>query len=260
MSVFNTSRLQGKTVLVTGASGGIGAETAILFGKAGSNVVLTARRLEELKKVAAKIEGVKTLCLEHDVSDKASTDALPKKIEEAGLGPVDILVNNAGLVFGVEKVGEVTDSDVETMFNINVLGLIHITQLFVNQFKARNSGHIIQLGSIAGREAYAGGSIYCATKHAVRAFTTSLLKELVSYNVRVSEVQPGMVETNFSVTRFRGDKQKADNVYSGLEPLTPVDIAEEIVWVASRPERVNIAEVLVFPSAQASAQVVHRNT
>ena len=142
------------------------------------------------------------------------------------------------------------------MFNTNVKGLIKLTQLFVNHFKENNSGHVINVGSIAGLEPYPKGSIYCATKHAIRAFGNSLLKELVGTPIRVSEIQPGLVETEFSVVRFRGDKEKADKVYEGLDPLTPQDIAEEIVWTASRPPHVNIANSLIFPTNQASATTV----
>ncbi|GAA6064178.1 hypothetical protein JCM10212_003059, partial [Sporobolomyces blumeae] len=139
-----------------------------------------------------------------------------------------------------------------------VIGLITLTQIIVNEFKKRNSGHIINLGSIAGKEPYAGGSIYCATKHAVSAFNGALLRELVSTPIRVTQICPGMVETEFSVTRFRGDRDKADKVYEGIQPLVAQDIAEEIVWAASRPDHVNIADVLVFPTAQASATINHR--
>jgi len=145
------------------------------------------------------------------------------------------------------------------MFSLNVTGLIHLTQLVVKHFfKPQDSGHVINLGSVAGREAYQNGSIYCATKAAVRSFGVSLLKELVATNIRVSEIQPGMVETEFSVIRFRGDKEKADAVYKGIQPLTGDDIAEEIAWVASRPPHVNIAELFVMPIAQAGPGIVAR--
>ncbi|KAG8888573.1 hypothetical protein FRB99_004109 [Tulasnella sp. 403] len=176
----------------------------------------------------------------------------------ADLKDVDVLVNNAGFVLGVERVGNIADSDIEAMFQTNVFGLISVTQHFIKSFRARNTGHIINIGSVAGREPYVGGSIYCATKHAVSAFTGSLLREVVDSQIRVSEIQPGMVETNFSVTRYRGDKSAADNVYEGLEPLVAEDIAEEIVWTASRPPHVNIAQLYVLPVNQASATLNHR--
>ncbi|CEQ39509.1 SPOSA6832_01035 [Sporobolomyces salmonicolor] len=283
--VFSASRLAGKTVLITGASGGIGAETAILFARAGTNLILTARRqaqLDEVSQLAAKAhleggtgKGGQFVTLTLDMQDSAAIKGLLERVPEE-LRRIDVLVNNgwrvqAGLVFGTDKVGEIDEKEIETMFSMsftiphtNVLGLITLTQLMVNEFKKQNSGHIINLGSIAGKEAYAGGSIYCATKHAVSAFNNSLLRELVSTPIRVSQICPGMVETSFSVTRFRGDKEKANKVYEGLQPLVAKDIlifdcsAEEIVWAASRPDHVNIADVLVFPKAQASATINHR--
>ncbi|KAI0798048.1 NAD-P-binding protein [Abortiporus biennis] len=267
MSVFNSSRLQDKTVLVTGASVGIGAATAILFAKAGSNVILAARRKEQLEAVkeqciaAHKQSGVqaggKFATVKLDVSDKKQIDSLLDNIPE-DLKKIDILVNNAGFVLGVERVGEISDDDVEAMFSVNVFGLIKLTQLLIKDFKARKTGHIINLGSVAGREPYAGGSIYCATKHAVKAFSGALLREVVDTPIRVTEIQPGMVETEFSVTRFRGDKTAADKVYEGLQPLVAEDIAEEIVWAASRPPHVNIAEVFVLPVNQASPTINYR--
>ncbi|GAA6042100.1 hypothetical protein JCM8097_003109 [Rhodosporidiobolus ruineniae] len=264
-SIFSSARLASKTVLITGASGGIGAATAILFARAGSNLILTARRQAQLDEVAAAAKkaheegatgkGGKIVTLTVDMTDKREVQGILGRIPDE-LKNVDILVNNAGLVFGTEKVGDIDDNELETMFNTNVLGLIHLTQLFVKEFKKRESGHIINLGSIAGKESYIGGSIYCATKHAVSAFNNSLLRELVPYKgIRVTQICPGMVETNFSVTRFRGDQSKADAVYQGLQPLVAEDIAEEIAWAASRPPHVQIADVLVFPSEQASATI-----
>jgi len=268
MSVFNASRLAGKTVLLTGASSGIGAATAVLFAKGGSNVILLARRADALKDVtnaciAAHKEsglqqGGKFATVQMDVSQKDQVATLWDKVPQ-GLRNVDILVNNAGYVLGVDRVGEIADADIEGMFATNVLGLISITQLLIKDFKAKQAGHVINMGSIAGREAYAGGSIYTATKHAVNAFSGSLMRELVDTPIRVTEIQPGMVETEFSIVRFRGDKSKAEKVYEGLQPLTAQDVAEEVVWAASRPPHVNIAEVLVLPVNQASATLNFRS-
>ncbi|GAA6001305.1 hypothetical protein JCM10207_006600 [Rhodosporidiobolus poonsookiae] len=263
--IFSAARLAGLNVLVTGASGGIGAATAILFARAGANVIITARRQAQLDEVAAAAKkaweegatgkGGKVVTLPLDVSDKAAVQGILARIPE-DVRKVDVLVNNAGLVFGTDKVGDIDDNELEIMFNTNVLGLIHLTQIFVREFKQRESGHIINLGSIAGKEPYSGGGIYCATKAAVQAFNGALLRELVAYKgIRVSQIAPGMVETSFSVTRFRGDQSKADAVYQGLQPLTAEDIAEEIAWVASRPKHVQVADVLVFPSEQASAGI-----
>ncbi|KAH9951339.1 NAD-P-binding protein [Amylocystis lapponica] len=267
MSVFNATRLLGKTVLITGASAGIGAATAILFAKGGSNVILCARRVDALKKVAEACvaahkesglqQGGNFATVQLDVANAEQVASLFDKVPSE-LRQVDILVNNAGFVHGVDRVGDIADADVFNMFNTNVLGLISITQLLVRQFKTRNSGHIINLGSVAGREPYVGGSIYCATKHAVRAFSGSLMREVVNTPIRVTEIQPGMVETEFSIVRFRGDKAAADKVYDGLQPLTAEDIAEEIVWAAARPAHVNIAELFVMPVNQAAPTIAYR--
>ncbi|PCH38211.1 NAD(P)-binding protein [Wolfiporia cocos MD-104 SS10] len=267
MSVFNASRLVGKTVLITGASAGIGAATAILFAKGGSNVILCARRVDALNKVAEACvaahkesglqQGGKITTVQLDVSDKKQIASLFNKIPPE-LHAIDILVNNAGFVYGVERVGDISESDIEAMFATNVFGLIALTQLLIKGFKERKSGHVINLGSVAGREPYAGGSIYCATKHAVRAFSGALMREVVDTPIRVTEIQPGMVETEFSIVRYRGDKAAADKVYEGIEALTAQDIAEEIVWAASRPPHVNLAEVFVLPVNQASPTVNYR--
>jgi len=191
------------------------------------------------------------------VSDKAAIAALWSKVPST-LRNVDILVNNAGYVVGREHVGDIDESVIDGMFATNVLGLIAMTQLLVKDFKARKSGHVINIGSVAGVEAYVGGIIYCATKYAVNAFTAAMRKELVDTPIRVTEIQPGMVETEFSIVRFRGDANAAKSVYAGLQPLTGEDIAEEIVWAASRPPHINIAETLIFPVNQASATVMYR--
>ncbi|KAF8329176.1 NAD(P)-binding protein [Cantharellus anzutake] len=266
-AIFNAARLQNKIVLITGASGGIGAATAVLFARAGSNIILAARRTEALKNVAAACEaahkqsghqaGGKFATVQLDVSDRVAVGKLWEKVPN-DLRNVDILVNNAGFVLGVEKVGEIAETDMEAMFNTNVFGLIAVTQLLIKDFKQKRSGHIINIGSVAGREPYAGGAIYCATKHAVKAFTGSLLREVVDTPIRVTEIQPGLVETEFSVVRYRGNKTAADKVYEGLEPLVAEDVAEEVVWAASRPPHVNIAELYVLPVNQASPGIVSR--
>jgi len=267
MSVFNASRLLDKTILITGASSGIGAATALLFAKGGSNVILVGRRVDALKAVsdaciaAHKESGVqkggKFATVQLDVSDKLQVATLWDKVPQ-DLHNVDVLVNNAGYVLGVEKVGEIADADIESMFATNVLGLISMTQLLIKDFKKRNSGHVINIGSIAGIEPYAGGAIYTATKHAVNAFSGSLMRELVATPIRVTEIQPGMVDTGFSLIRYRGDSAAAEKVYEGLQPLVAEDIAEEIVWAASRPAHVNIAELFVLPVNQASATLNYR--
>nr|XP_019046796.1 malonic semialdehyde reductase [Kwoniella bestiolae CBS 10118]OCF25726.1 malonic semialdehyde reductase [Kwoniella bestiolae CBS 10118] len=246
--------------VITGASGGIGEATAILFARAGCNVILLARRQEALDEVAKKCreeggDNIKVLAKTLDVNDRDAVERLIHELKENGFDTFDILVNNAGGAVGKEQVGGL--SDIDYMISTNLVSLMQISQVFVNEMKKADIGHIINIGSLAGREAYVGGSVYCAVKHAVKAFTTSLMKELVATGIKVSEVAPGFVETNFSVTRFRGDADAAAKVYEGFTPCDE-DIAEEIVWCALRPPHVQIAELYVLPSAQASATIIAR--
>ncbi|CAG8015268.1 unnamed protein product [Penicillium olsonii] len=288
MPTVMSQRLDGKTVLITGASSGIGRSTAFEFARTSPQnlkLILTARRIDILNQIASEIvqevgAGVKVLPVQLDVSNADAVrdfvSQLPSEFKE-----VDVLVNNAwvlllytslrllnnsflnsGLVKGVAKAPEIAEDDVEIMFKTNVTGLINMTQAILPSMLARNngegSGDIINIGSIAGREPYPGGSIYCATKAAVRSFTESLRKELIAKRVRIIGIDPGQVETEFSVVRFNGDKSKADAVYAGCEPLTPDDIAETIVFAAGRRENVVVADTLLFPNHQASATIMHR--
>lgn len=267
MSSKIAERLKGKTIIVTGASSGIGKATAIEFARTQPDIklILTARREDTLKELAKEIEGfasgVQVLPVKLDVSkpDEISSfvSNLPAEFKE-----IDILVNNAGLVKGVAQAPDISPADIDRMFSTNVTGLIAMTQAILPIFKSRStpSGDIINIGSIAGREPYQGGSIYCATKAAVRSFTDALRKELIATRIRVIEIDPGQVETEFSVVRFGGDKDKAKKVYEGVEPLTGEDIAEVVVFAAGRRENVVIADTLVFPNHQAAATVMHRKT
>ncbi|KAF5661835.1 oxidoreductase [Fusarium heterosporum] len=269
MASAAAKRLAGKTILVTGASSGIGRSTALEFArtapKNGLRLILTARRVDSLKELAEEIktevgDGVQVLPFKLDVSNPAEVKGIVNNLPEEWRN-IDVLVNNAGLVKGVARAPEIAEEDINVMFQTNVTGLINMTQAILPVFLARpDGGHgdIINVGSIAGREPYPGGGIYCATKAAVRSFTDSLRKELIASRVRVIEIDPGQVETEFSVVRFYGDKAKADAVYAGCEPLTPDDIAEIIVFTATRRENVVIADTLVFPSHQAGAGTMHR--
>jgi len=263
-------RLEGKTIVVTGASSGIGKATALEFARTSPKnlkLILTARRTDKLEEVAQEIkkelgDGVKVHPVKLDISKpdqvRSFVSNLPKEFQE-----IDVLVNNAGMVKGVDKAGDIKEEDINTMFDTNVTGLINMTQAVLAVMRKRGEsgqGDIINIGSIAGREGYPGGSIYCATKAAVRTFTEAMRKELIATRIRVAVIDPGQVETEFSLVRFGGDKEKADAVYKGVTPLTGADIAETIVFVAGRPENVVVADMLVFPNHQGSAQVMHRKS
>ncbi len=250
------SHLAGQTVLVTGASAGIGAACATVFAEAGARVILAARRLEQLEQLASGLPG-ETLVLQMDVADRPQVEerlgSLPPAWRE-----VDILINNAGLARGLTKLQELEPDDWEEMLATNVNGLLQVTRALLPGMLERGRGHVINIGSIAGHQVYPGGNVYCATKHAVKALTDGLRMDLLGTGVRVSSVDPGLVETEFSLVRFRGDRERAAAVYAGLEALTGTDIAEAVLFCATRPPRVNIAEMIVFPSAQASAMLTHR--
>jgi 3-hydroxy acid dehydrogenase/malonic semialdehyde reductase len=264
-------RLAGKTILITGASSGIGRSTAREFARtcptANLRLILAARRVDDLEALAADIkadvgDGVHVLPAKLDVSDpEAVRNFVPGLPEE--WRDIHVLVNNAGLVKGVARAPEIAEEDMNVMFDTNVTGLVNMTQAILPIFLKRpdgGQGDIVNIGSIAGREPYPGGAIYCATKAAVRSISESLRKELIATRVRVIEVDPGQVETNFSVVRFYGDKAKADAVYAGCEPLTPEDVAEVVVFNVSRRENVVIADTLIFPNHQASATILHKKS
>ena len=254
------SSLKNKTVLVTGASAGIGKACAYAFAKEGANVIIGARRVERLEVIKNEIEekySVKVLSLKLDVTNREEVISSIASLE-GDWKKIDVLVNNAGLGRGLNKLYEDNPEGWDEMIDTNVKGLLMVTKEVVKGMIERKDGHIINIGSIAGHQAYPGGSVYCATKHAVRAITESLRMETLEHNIKVSTVDPGMVETEFSDVRFYGDKEKAKNVYKGLEPLTGEDIADTVVFCASRPKHVNINEIIVMPSAQAAAMVAHR--
>ncbi len=253
-------KLQGKVALVTGASSGIGAATALALAGEGAKVAIGARRTDRLAEVEQQIRdsGGEVFSAELDVTDPAQIARFVAAAEQA-LGPVDILVNNAGLARGT---GTMADGDPDggwrEMIETNVLGLMHMTSAVLPGMIARGGGHIVNMGSIAGHQGYERGGGYCASKFAVRGVTQTLRQELYSKNVRVSTVDPGMVETEFSLVRFDGDEAKASALYADMDPLIGADIAECIRWVVTLPPHVNIDEIVVKPTAQAAVGKVAR--
>jgi len=259
-----TSRLFNKVVLITGASAGIGASCARAFALEGSHLILTARRLEKLDNLKAEIinlhPNVEVLIRQLDVRDASAcqnlVNSLPKDEKWQG---IDILVNNAGMVLGLDPVESISCEAMNQMIDTNIKGVIHCTQAFLPLLKNRTTGaHIINVGSISGKNVYPGGGIYCATKFAVDAITRTLRYELAKSTIRVTAVNPGMVKTEFSEVRFSGDKEKADQVYRGLQPLSGDDMAEIIVFVASRPSHVEVSDITVFPKGQVSTMTTFR--
>jgi NADP-dependent 3-hydroxy acid dehydrogenase YdfG len=245
-----------RTVLVTGASSGIGRSCAVAFAEAGARLVLLARRRERLEEVAAGLDAEAHL-VEVDVRDPTAVDAAVAGLPGA-FAEVDVLVNNAGLAAGFGPLHEGDPEDWDRMLDTNVRGLLRVTRAVVPGMVERGRGHVVNIGSIAGRETYPGGAVYCASKAAVDRITAGLRMDLLGTGVRVSTVDPGMVETEFSIVRFHGDVERADEVYAGLRPLTPDDVAEAVVWVADRPAHVQVADIVLLPTAQASATRVAR--
>jgi NADP-dependent 3-hydroxy acid dehydrogenase YdfG len=250
-----------KTALITGATSGIGAACARKFAGAGYRLIITARRSEQLAVMAGELEkefstAVLPLCFDvrdHDAVKRA-LDSLP-----AAWRDIDVLVNNAGLALGLEPEYAGDLSDWETMIDTNIKGLLYMTRLIVPGMIERQQGHIINIGSVAGDAAYAGGAVYCATKAAVKILSDGLRIDLAHTPVRVTNLKPGLVETNFSNVRFHGDTERASKVYQGIKPLTGDDIADVALYAAQAPAHVQIAEVLILATHQASGSVIYRN-
>ena len=249
-----------KIVLITGATSGIGQACARRFAQNGYNVIITARRADRLEAIRHDLEryGAKVMTLVFDVRDAAAATAAVTSLTDEWK-QIDILVNNAGLALGLDKEYEGNPEDWETMIDTNIKGLLTMTRLVVPAMVERNEGQVINIGSVAGDAAYAGGNVYCATKAAVKAITDGLRIDLAHTAVRVTNVKPGLVETNFSNVRFHGDTERADNVYKGITPLTGDDIADVVYYAASAPKHVQIAEVLVLATHQANGSVIYRN-
>lgn len=253
-------KLENKNVFITGASSGIGKACAYAFANEGANIIICARREEKLKDIAEDILTKLKVNVEYFKLDVTDQQAVEKKANELSkkYPQIDFLINNAGLAKGLNKFPDDKIEDWEEMIDINIKGLLYVTKSILPIMIKNNSGHIINLGSIAGREAYPKGAIYCATKFAVDAITKSLRQDILEHNIKVTSIDPGMVETEFSEIRFYGDKERAKQVYKGLKPLTAEDIADAIIFCATRPDHVNINELVIMPKAQANAYVSYR--
>jgi 3-hydroxy acid dehydrogenase / malonic semialdehyde reductase len=249
-----------KTALISGATAGIGKATAILLAENGYNLIITGRRGDRLEALKSEIESstfAKVVCLNFDIRDNnqvcAAIDTLTNDFKD-----IDVLLNNAGLASGLDPVQTGDLDDWEKMLDTNVKGLLYLTRKVSPLMIARKQGHIINIGSIAGKEVYPNGNVYCASKHAVDALTKAMRIDMLSHGIKVTQIAPGMIDTEFSTVRFHGDKEKADKVYDGLTPLYAEDIAELILFILSRPSHVCINDLVVTPLAQASATNVVR--
>jgi len=260
MVSIQVTSIQDQIVLITGASSGIGAACAQAFAQSGAKLILAARRKDRLEKLAVDLEqacGTQSYLLELDVCDRLQVESCLASLPQPWAN-VDILVNNAGLSRGLDKLHEGSIQDWEEMIDTNIKGLLYVTRSIVPGMVNRGRGQVINIGSIAGHQTYPKGNVYCATKAAVRALSEGLKMDLLGTPVRVCSVDPGMVETDFSQVRFRGDGDRAAQVYAGVTPLTPEDVADVIVFCATRPRHVNISELVIFPTDQASATLVNR--
>lgn len=249
-----------RIAMVTGATSGIGRASAIRLAKEGYDLIINGRREERLTEVASEIEKLGVRCYFKPLDVRIQKD-VQTFVEElpADWSAIDVLVNNAGLAAGKGAVQEGSLDHWERMIDTNLKGLLYVSKAVIPGMIARKSGHIINIGSIAGKEVYPGGNVYNASKHGVDALTRGMRIDLIEHNIRVSQIAPGMVETEFSVVRFDGDQAKADEVYQGFEPLLAEDIADAVAYQVTRPPHVNIADILILPTAQASATVVSKN-
>ncbi len=253
--------MQNQIVLLTGASSGIGAACAKVFAGAGAKLILAARRLERLQELAETLHPTsrEIHLLQMDVRDRTAVESAISTLPPAWSN-IDILINNAGLSRGLDKLYEGDIQDWEEMIDTNIKGLLYLTRYVVPGMVSRGRGHVVNLGSIAGHQTYPGGNVYCGTKAAVKSISEGLKQDLLGTPIRVTSVDPGMVETEFSEVRFHGDSERAKKVYQGVTPLTPDDVADVIFFCVTRPPHVNINEVVLMPVDQASATLVNRRT
>lgn len=250
---------EGPTVFITGATSGIGKATAELFAKEGYPLVLCGRRKERLKELKKELgEYTKVYTLNFDVRDRTAVKSAIDSLQE-DFADISILVNNAGNAHGMDTIQEGSLEDWDAMLDINVKGLLYVSKAIIPKMISNQNGHIINIGSTAGKEVYPKGNVYCASKHAVDAINQGMLMDLNQHGIRVGAVNPGLVETEFSNVRFKGDEQRAENVYKGFQALKPEDIADIIHFVVTRPYHVNIADLIVMPTAQASSTVINKN-
>lgn len=249
-----------KIALITGATSGIGKSCAHIFAKNNYNLIITGRRNDRLKEIAHLLQdqyGIEVTILNFDVRDRDAVETAVKSIEGEWKN-IDILVNNAGLAVGLTNIQDGVYEDWERMIDTNIKGLLYVTRNIAPLMIAQGSGHIINIGSIAGKETYPFGNVYCGTKHAVDSITKAMRIDMVSEGIRVTQVAPGAVETEFSNVRFKGDDAKADSIYKGFEPLHPEDIADAVYYCASLPAHVNINDLVIMPTAQANATTIIR--
>lgn len=252
--------MNSRIALITGASAGIGAAIAKLLASNQYNLILAARRIDKVQDLADKLAfqfGIKTITLKLDVRDRKAVEETLNNLPDEWKS-IDVLINNAGLASGLSSIDEGDIDDWDIMIDTNIKGLLYVTRTVVPMLKNNGGGHIINIGSIAGKEVYANGNVYCATKHAVDALNKAMRLELAQYPIKVTAIHPGAVETEFSVVRFHGNEQRAAAVYQGFENLVADDIADAIWFALSRPAHVNINELTIMPTAQPVASVIHR--
>ncbi len=252
--------LHGKTALITGASSGIGRACAEVFAREGASLILCARRKDRIQRLSSALgqrHKTRILPLVLDVRDHEAVKEAVETLSQPW-SKIDILVNNAGLSRGLEPIYEGCIEDWEEMIDTNLKGLLYVSRAVLPGMIKRRRGHIVNLGSVAGHEVYPGGNVYCASKHAVDAVTKGMLMDLVDTPIRVSTVDPGLVETEFSFVRFHGDRERAKGPYAGMKPLKGKDIAEVVLFCVTRPAHVNVSQLRIMPTAQASASMVHR--
>jgi 3-hydroxy acid dehydrogenase / malonic semialdehyde reductase len=246
-----------KIAFITGATSGIGWATALLLAQNGFDIIAAGRRAERLQELEAAITQVRVKTLAFDVRDKEAVQAAVAGLPE-DWQQIDVLINNAGNAHGLSPIQDGEEEDWEMMLDINVKGLLYVSKAIMPGMIVRKKGHIINIGSIAGKEVYANGNVYCASKFAVEAITRGMRIDLNKEGIKVSEINPGAVNTEFSEVRFKGDKQRAGAVYQGFQPLVAEDIADLILFMVTRPAHVNLADVLILPTAQASATILNR--